>query len=358
MASLWKDINSYTRGQKRALIAIWSIILTTLIISLIKKTYFTSPPNIPLLDSAATALVISKLNSQQTTELSPFNPNTYTNDQLIESGLPRRIADNITKLKQAGKKFKTASDLRKIYGMTDSLFEKIAPFIVIPAQIDDNENTHTHSKKDKTIELTQKFDPNNAQLPDLIAIGLPEAIAKNITKYRQSGGKFNTPDDLLKLYTIDTSSYKELEPYIHIETSETIKVEVEQIELNTTTARELSRTTGIEIKISYKILNYRDKLGGFIHFEQLSEIEDLPSSILEKLRPTVWIDTLQIAKIDINNAEYSTLIRHPYATKNFVSNLIRYRNFVKQIKNTNELIKNKVTIPTEISRLAPYLKYD
>jgi hypothetical protein len=50
-----------------------------------------------------------------------------------------------------------------------------------------------------------KFDPNRITYIDLIHRGFSKMTAANILKYRKKGGIFKCPEDLLKIYGIDSA---------------------------------------------------------------------------------------------------------------------------------------------------------
>ena len=60
------------------------------------------------------------------------------------------------------------------------------------------------------------FDPNTASPEDLMALGLTEKQSRTLVNYRSSGARFRRPEDLARVYGIDTATVARLMPYIHI----------------------------------------------------------------------------------------------------------------------------------------------
>jgi len=355
MSTLWKDINSYTKGQKRALLLIWGIIITIIIYGQVQKRYFSRSVIAPMLDTTLMQLITSESNTVvENIPLTYFNPNSDTENQLISSGIPENIATKIVNLRSKGKRYNSPDDLRIIYGMTDSLFNEMLPYITIENKDFIELKSVNQGKK---ITLTEKFDPNTTPLDKLLEIGMPEYLAKTIVNYVKSGGKFKNSEDLMTLYTIDTSTYLQIKPYINIETIKEIKFEISKVELNTTTTSELSKSSGESFDVCGKIISYRNKLGGFLIQDQIDEIDEIPDSSKTKILNHIWIDPIQVKKINVNKTDYKTLIQHPYVSKDFATKLIRYRKFVKEVKNRDELIKNRVATKHEIERLTEYLEF-
>ncbi|MBQ9384534.1 MAG: helix-hairpin-helix domain-containing protein [Ruminiclostridium sp.] len=61
--------------------------------------------------------------------------------------------------------------------------------------------------------------------------------------------------------------------------------EAEKININTATAGELCRVSGIGEVTAGKIIEYREKNGGFISLDELLNIGGIGSKTLEKIRP-------------------------------------------------------------------------
>ena len=60
-----------------------------------------------------------------------FDPNTINYEQAVMLGFPQKTAHTLLKYRDKGGKFYKAIDLKKLYGLNESLFEKLQPFIVV-----------------------------------------------------------------------------------------------------------------------------------------------------------------------------------------------------------------------------------
>jgi hypothetical protein len=79
--------------------------------------------------------------------------------------------------------------------------------------------SHTKDIFAATVELQSTpdfffFDPNQTTDEEWKRLGLNERQIRNIKNYQASGGQFKRKEDLQKLYTISTTQYQQLEPYI------------------------------------------------------------------------------------------------------------------------------------------------
>lgn len=67
----------------------------------------------------------------------------------------------------------------------------------------------------KTLRL-RPFDPNTVTYEELLEIGLDRWQAETFINYRAAGTIFRKPEQVARCYAIDSSLYRQLEPYIKI----------------------------------------------------------------------------------------------------------------------------------------------
>lgn len=231
------------------------------------------------------------------------------------------------------------------------------------------------SKKEskKAVELFM-FDPNTTNEKDLAKLGFNTKQINQIIKYRQKGGSFKTPSDLLKIYSIDSIQFLKIEPFISIKKSEkqsdifmvksdkspelnkTIEIKAESIEINSADSIDLIKLEGIGVSLSKRIINYRNYLGGFHNKKQLYEVYGLKSETVEKILGQIHIDTTLIQFIDINVADFKTLNKHPYISYATTKKILKYRELMGEIKTTNELIANNLIDSVSYYKIKPYLQ--
>ena len=63
------------------------------------------------------------------------------------------------------------------------------------------------------------FDPNKIGVEDWLRLGFTEKQAQSIELYKQKGGKFYRPQDLMRLYVMDEEHYYKLKPFVKIDVS-------------------------------------------------------------------------------------------------------------------------------------------
>src|SRR5688572_23627983 len=60
------------------------------------------------------------------------------------------------------------------------------------------------------------FDPNTSSVSQLQELGFSKILSNRIAHYRQKGGTFRVKSDLLKIYGLDSTFYKQLYAYIRL----------------------------------------------------------------------------------------------------------------------------------------------
>jgi len=63
------------------------------------------------------------------------------------------------------------------------------------------------------------FDPNKIGAEEWQRLGFTEKQAQSIELYKQKGGKFYRPQDLMRLYVLDEDHYYKLKPFVRIDTA-------------------------------------------------------------------------------------------------------------------------------------------
>ena len=224
------------------------------------------------------------------------------------------------------------------------------------------------------------FDPNTADSTQLLRLGLQPWQVRNIYKYRAAGGIYRQPIDFAKLYGLTIKQYRELEPYIRIssdylpastlvkykpnysqntpkDTAEykpSTKIKAtEHIVLNTADSAALITIPGIGPYYARRIVQYGNRLGGYVSIEQLDEIDDFPVEAKQYL----VINNPSPKKLNINQLSLNELRRHPYINFYMAKAITDYRRLHGTITSLNELRLIKDFTPEAIKRLTPYITY-
>lgn len=302
---------------------------------------------------------MEKENLSAASELSlfSFNPNLVSEESIDSLDLPHFIKRNIISYRSSGGSFKRMEDIRRIYGMTDSIFSMIEPYIQLPSEIPfDSEKKPVIRKT-----FTGNFDPNRAGYDELIDVGFSAFQALNLTKYRDNGGVFIHSEDLLKIYGIDSAFFESIKNSIVIHKIAKEEKENHEIhrpflvELNSADSLELLSIRGIGPVYASRILKYRELLGGFYTTRQLVEVYGFSQESFNAIRENVTSDSLKLQKIRLNFADYGDLIRHPYFEKKHVDAILNFRRENGPFSSTIQILNAGLVDSATYVSLRPYL---
>jgi len=259
--------------------------------------------------------------------------------ELLELGFSKFAANNIIKYRSKGGKFTKTQDLQKIYGVNADHLTEIEDYIIFERMTKSSVDTPskqrnkevsikptTASAPVKEIKTISSWDPNNASQDVLIAVGFSPYAANNLIKYRSKGGQIKRQEDLLKVYGLDSLSYRKVAKSMTIgsapseghkdidssyNTYSKVSTQSRAISINTTEAQSLEVFRGIGPTLSKRIIKYRDRLGGFIHSDQLYEVYGLPREVVDSIIPHIIISGAP-RKLFPPAIDFKKVLSHPY----------------------------------------------
>ncbi len=242
---------------------------------------------------------------------------------------------------------------------------------------------YSTSKNNNTPQKLFSFDPNKLDANGFKSLGLPSFLAERILNYKKAGGKFYKKQDLQKIYGLRPETYKKLEAFIEIEQKEIAKTAInitenkpsseskltsyptelpskypkkqpKPFDLNKADTTILMNLQGIGSKLSARIVNYRDKLGGFYSENQIREVFGLDSAVVLEVQKYGSINSPIYKKIEIN--EVSEL-RHLYIKPYIAKAIINYRIQHGKFNSASDLTSIKILDASTLEKVKPYLKF-
>ena len=250
---------------------------------------------------------------------------------------------------------------------------------------DENENNtniyqYDRSKSNyhdnKTAKELFYFDPNTISKDDWQKLGLRDKTIATILNYLNKGGHFKKAEDLQRIYGLHKDEYERLAPYIKIEikspensndgfvlnkNQEKSKPDFKKalqnnsIDINTADTSAFISLPGIGSKLSARIINFRDKLGGFYATEQVRETFGLPDSTFQKIKRYLKLENNAVRKININTASVDELKAHPYIRYSIANPIVVYRNEHGPFSKIEDLKKIMIITDEVYQKIAPYL---
>lgn len=286
-----------------------------------------------------------------------FDPNTATFEEFVSLGLSKSTAASIIKYRRRGKVFSIPEEFAACYGVTDSAYRALKPYISIaPEYAPKPFEREEREMRDSIIHYAQ-FRIDTVTVAYLRTIGFSHRRATAFVRYRDMRGGLRNIEEVRECYVISSAECDTLARYI-IFPENTMKASPEErIELNTADSATLRSIYGIGAKSVVEIMNYRQRLGGFVRVEQLSEVKSVTESNFEKILQQIYCDSCNISKIDINFARSQRLAAHPYISDRALRKLLKTRQLKGGWSTIEEMIDDKIFTRNEAERLRPYLRF-
>jgi competence protein ComEA len=156
--------------------------------------------------------------------------------------------------------------------------------------------------------------------------------------------EYSTKDDS-KSFTTSTTAYAKKDYYNFT------------IEVNSATAEDFEKLYGIGKVYAARIVNFRDKLGGFYSVDQLKDVWGIEDSTYQKFKKKLTIKPAKIHKLNINTATFEELTANPYFFSTVAKQIIGYRTKVKPFATVDD-INNLYYVrdhPEQFNKMAPYV---
>lgn len=222
------------------------------------------------------------------------------------------------------------------------------------------------------------FDPNTATPQQWKRLGLRAGVIQTIGNYIEKGGRFYQAEDLRKIYGLHSSMANRLIPYIRIAQVETAELQkekfeeykptfvsrpqppkaIEPVDINTNDTVAFLALPGIGPGYTARIFKWRHQLGGFRSIDQIGEMYGMPDSLMDQIRPYLFISQPRLVTINVNTADFGQLNRHPYISRSVAKAIIAYREQHGPFKELSDL-KNIMIIKEKLyQKIEPYLSVE
>ena len=127
----------------------------------------------------------------------------------------------------------------------------------------------------------------------------------------------------------------------------------EHIVLNTADTTQLKTVPGIGSYFARKVVQYGERLGGYVSVDQLDEIENFPLDAKDYL----VIENAKPHLLNVNTLSLNDLKKHPYINFYQARAITDYRRLHGPLKSLQDLRLSKDFPPEVIERLTPYVEY-
>jgi DNA uptake protein ComE-like DNA-binding protein len=220
------------------------------------------------------------------------------------------------------------------------------------------------------------FDPNTASFDELVRLGLTERQATTLINYRSAGGRFREPDDIKRVYGIDSATAAILMPWISVRDEPVKPVMKEEVtagqtpssgtpaeepqatltDINLCGADDLLPLPGIGPVLSERIIRYRKLLGGFVAVAQLTEVYGLDSAVFTQIEGRLTVTHDSVRQLVLDSCSYGEMAGHPYLGSASAGLILKYRSLMGIPVTLGDLVRQRLLSHEQAVRIAPYIK--
>ena len=284
---LFKSHFWYNNGQRNGILFLVFIVITLqLFFFFVDFTEDHKP-----IDTSEAARIQKKIDSLKEIELAlkqpkiyPFNPSFLTDYKGYQLGMSTTEIDRLLQHRKQGKYINSEKEFQQVTGISDSLLQAIAPYFKFPDWVLEKRN-----RKPRRIAFAEENtresefivqDLNTATAEDLKKInGVGDKLSQRIIKYRNILGGYLINEQLYEVYYLD----KEVADRV-LERFQVISPpEIEKINVNTATFKEVLAIVYIDYELTKKIFDYRDEVAEIQSLEELKKIEGFPLDKFDRI---------------------------------------------------------------------------
>jgi competence ComEA-like helix-hairpin-helix protein len=219
-----------------------------------------------------------------------FDPNTADSSTLVHLGFKPWQAKNMVKYRAAGGRYRKPEDLKKLYGMTDSMFQALTPYIYIAREEVDSVAVDSLRKDSlPRWEEENKDTILNLRTADTVELKMIHGIgsyrARQIVRYREQLGGFVSVEQVLEAKGMENVDADSLLAHFWIDS-----VKIEAMNVNSVGVQRLSRHPYLRFEQAQAIYELRRKKIRLDSIQQLQQIECISAETLEKIAPYLNFD--------------------------------------------------------------------
>lgn len=215
------------------------------------------------------------------------------------------------------------------------------------------------------------FNPNFLTDYRGYTLGLSIDEIDRLHAYRAEDKWVNSAEDFQKVTGVHDTLLEKISPYFRfpdwvnnsrpaisskVQGNVNTNISVNLQDLNSASVEDLTGVRGIGETLAKRIVNYRNRIGGFIHDIQLKDIYGLNFETREEImKQFTVVNAPKIDPLNINTASVLQLSEIPYFNYELAREIVNYRLLNEGISNFEELAKIKEFPSEKIDRIALYL---
>lgn len=220
-------------------------------------------------------------------------------------------------------------------------------------------------KGQKNIYKIYPFNPNFITDYKGYKLGMSLQEIDRLHQFRNQNKFVNSAEEFQKITKISDSLLKKIAPYFKFPdwvTQNNNKInsiqKIVKTDVNQATISDLEKVSGIGNVLAQRILQEKEKLGGFVNVEQLSWIFGISPEVYQKLKEQFYVTpSTTIKKLPINEATLKEIAQFPYFNYALAKEIVIYRTLNGNELNASDLTKIKNFPTDKVNTITLYLHF-
>ena len=210
----------------------------------------------------------------------PFNPNYITDGKGAELGMSLDAIDRLLAYRKTGKFVNSKRAFQKVTGISDVLLQKISPFFKFPDWVIEVNRNKKRTPSEKVLTKITTTDLNKATASDLrTVVGVGAVFSERIIKYRSKLQGFSMQRQLYEVWGLEEEIADKVVAVFKV-----LKLpNIQKLNVNTVTFKELLKTPYINYELCKKIFEYRDSVAELQSISELKNITGFPLDLYERI---------------------------------------------------------------------------
>ena len=241
--------------------------------------------------------------------------------------------------------------------------------IAIQKELDSLRTIEIESKKPKVFP----FNPNFLSDFKGYVLGMSTEEIDRLLAFRKENKWINSVKDFKKVTKVSDSLLNKISPYFkfpdwisnskpkknYLKKGFKEKTFRQKVDLNITTQEQLEKVNGIGKVYSKKIIDYRNKLGGFSDDIQIYQLYGLDYQVINKVLNEFTVKTpKEIVKMNFNSISASDIATIPGISFDLAKRIWEYRILNEQIESFSQLQNIEGLTKRKLQGIQLYLKIE
>jgi competence protein ComEA len=218
-----------------------------------------------------------------------FDPNTATESDWKQLGLPEKTIATLQKYLSKGGRIRKPEDLQKIYGFPEEAYKKLGPYIRLNEHRDaDKKNDRRkfqdrqpYTSKPKEIQRVFINQADSVQWEALPGIG--PKLASRIILFRTKLGGFISVQQVAETYGLPDSTFQKIKPFLDADNVGLPNT----LDINHASQEDLQAHPYLSYQLAKLIIAYRNQHGPFKQKEDIRKLALMTPELFTRIAPYI-----------------------------------------------------------------------